>query len=63
VEKLGQWCSIPVTYAGGGKSIQDLDRVKELSNGRVDLTIGSALDIFGGEGVKFEDCVNWNRHQ
>jgi len=63
VEKLGQWCSIPVTYAGGGKSIQDLDRVKELSNGRVDLTIGSALDIFGGGGVKFEDCVNWNRHQ
>ncbi len=63
MEKLGQWCSIPVTYAGGGKSIQDLDRVKELSNGRVDLTIGSALDIFGGEGVKFEDCVNWNRHQ
>lgn len=61
--KLGQWCSIPVTYAGGGKSIQDLDRVKELSNGRVDLTIGSALDIFGGGGVKFEDCVNWNRHQ
>jgi len=52
-----------VTYAGGGKSIQDLDRVKELSNGRVDLTIGSALDIFGGWGVKFEDCVNWNRHQ
>lgn len=63
MEKLGQWCSIPVTYAGGGKSIQDLDRVKELSNGRVDLTIGSALDIFGGGGVKFEDCVNWNRHQ
>jgi len=63
VGKLGQWCSIPVTYAGGGKSIQDLDRVKELSNGRVDLTIGSALDIFGGGGVKFEDCVNWNRHQ
>lgn len=62
MEKLGQWCSIPVTYAGGGKSLEDLDRVKELSNGRVDLTIGSALDIFGGSGVKFEDCVNWNRH-
>lgn len=63
MEKLGQWCSIPVTYAGGGKSIQDLDRVKELSNGRVDLTIGSALDIFGGGCVKFKDCVNWNRQQ
>ncbi len=63
MEKLGQWCSLPVTYAGGGKSLEDLDRVKELSKGRVDLTIGSALDIFGGSGVKFEDCVNWNRHQ
>jgi phosphoribosylformimino-5-aminoimidazole carboxamide ribotide isomerase len=37
--------------------------VKKLSNGRVDLTIGSALDIFGGSGVKFEDCVKWNKEQ
>jgi phosphoribosylformimino-5-aminoimidazole carboxamide ribotide isomerase len=63
VIKLAQWCSIPVTYAGGGRSLQDLDRVKNLSNGRVDLTIGSALDIFGGSGVTFEECVNWNREQ
>lgn len=52
-----------MTYAGGGRSLQDLDRVKNLSNGRVDLTIGSALDIFGGSGVTFEECVNWNREQ
>jgi len=63
VEKLGQWCRIPVTYAGGGKSVEDLDRVKGLSNGRIDLTIGSALDIFGGRGVKFNDCVEWNSQQ
>lgn len=63
VEKLGQWCTIPVTYAGGGKSIDDLERVRELSGGRVDLTIGSALDIFGGKGVLFEDCVAWNSKQ
>lgn len=63
VEKLGQWCSKPVTYAGGGKSIEDLERVKMLSAGRVDLTIGSALDIFGGEAVKFNDCVEWNTRQ
>lgn len=63
MERLGQWCSIPVTYAGGGRSLEDLDKVKILSNGRVDLTIGSALDIFGGSGVKFEDCVDWNKHQ
>jgi phosphoribosylformimino-5-aminoimidazole carboxamide ribotide isomerase len=61
VERLAEWCTIPVTYAGGGKHLTDLDRVKELSQGKVDLTIGSALDIFGGNGVKFEECVEWNK--
>jgi len=42
------------------KSLDDLDTVKSLSNGKVDLTIGSALDIFGGPGVTLEHCVNWN---
>jgi phosphoribosylformimino-5-aminoimidazole carboxamide ribotide isomerase len=63
VSKLADWCSIPVTYAGGGRSLEDLELVKRLSNEKVDLTIGSALDIFGGFGVKFEDCVAWNREQ
>jgi phosphoribosylformimino-5-aminoimidazole carboxamide ribotide isomerase len=63
VSKLAEWCSIPVTYAGGGRSIADLELVKELSKGKVDLTIGSALDIFGGEGVKFEEVVRWNEEQ
>ena len=63
VEKLGEWCTIPVTYAGGGKSYSDLDRVKELSRGRVDLTLGSSLDIFGGKGARFEECVLWNEKQ
>jgi len=63
VEKLAQWCSIPVTYAGGGRNLQDLEHVKNLSDGRVDLTIGSALDVFGGSGVTFEECVQWNKQQ
>lgn len=63
VSKLAQWCTIPVTYAGGGRSIDDLELVKELSHGKVDLTIGSALDIFGGSGVKFDECVRWNARQ
>ena len=62
MEKLGQWCTLPVTYAGGAKSLEDLDKVKQLSQGRVDLTIGSALDIFGG-GVSFENCIGWNKRQ
>lgn len=61
--KLAEWCSIPVTYAGGGRNLEDLDYVKKLSKGRVDLTIGSALDIFGGSGVTFEECIIWNRNQ
>ncbi|TWU73684.1 Enzyme that catalyzes the fourth step in the histidine pathway [Metarhizium rileyi] len=63
VERLAEWCSIPVTYAGGGRNLKDLDLVKRLSGGKIDLTIGSALDCFGGNGVKFDDCVVWNREQ
>lgn len=63
VEKLAKWCSIPVTYAGGGRNLQDLDNVKRLSDGKVDLTIGSALDVFGGSGVTFDECVQWNQKQ
>ena len=63
VRKLSEWCNIPVTYAGGARTLDDLDLVKNRSNGKVDLTIGSALDVFGGTGAKFEDCVRWNeRH-
>ena len=61
VGRLAEWCSIPVTYAGGGSNLTDLERVKELSQGKVDLTIGSALDIFGGSSVKFEECIEWNK--
>lgn len=61
VQLLGEHCSIPVTYAGGARSLQDLQLVDQLSNGKVDLTIGSALDIFGGEGVTLQECIEWNQ--
>jgi len=61
VEKLGGWSPIPVTYAGGANSLADLRLVAELGKGKVDLTIGSALDIFGGNGVRYEDAVAFNR--
>jgi phosphoribosylformimino-5-aminoimidazole carboxamide ribotide isomerase len=41
--------------------LDDLETVARLSLGRVDLTIGSALDIFGGSGVAYADCVAFNR--
>ncbi|KAF7721791.1 Enzyme that catalyzes the fourth step in the histidine pathway [Apophysomyces ossiformis] len=63
VKRLGEWVTIPTTYAGGGRSIEDLALVDQLSQGKVDLTFGSALDIFGGNGVTFEQCVAWNREK
>jgi phosphoribosylformimino-5-aminoimidazole carboxamide ribotide isomerase len=63
VQKLGGWTPIPATYAGGANSISDLEAVTKLGQGKVDLTIGSALDIFGGSGVKYDDCVKFNRRQ
>lgn len=62
VPLLGQHCTIPVTYAGGARSLDDLELVKKLSNGKVDLTIGSALDIFGGTGVTLDECITWNHN-
>jgi phosphoribosylformimino-5-aminoimidazole carboxamide ribotide isomerase len=60
---MGQAATVPVTYAGGARNLSDLERVAELSNNRVDLTIGSALDIFGGQGVNLDACIQWNRTQ
>jgi phosphoribosylformimino-5-aminoimidazole carboxamide ribotide isomerase len=61
VEKLGKWSPIPVTYAGGANSLQDLETTSRLGKGRVDLTIGSALDIFGGTGVRYAEALAFNR--
>ncbi|KAJ2460188.1 Enzyme that catalyzes the fourth step in the histidine pathway [Coemansia sp. RSA 2424] len=63
VEALGRLSPIPVTYAGGASALADLDLVARLSGGAVDLTIGSALDIFGGAQVRFLDCVEWNQRR
>jgi phosphoribosylformimino-5-aminoimidazole carboxamide ribotide isomerase len=43
--------------------LADLELVKLLSKGKIDLTIGSALDIFGGSGVTLDECVQWNADQ
>ena len=63
VEMLGKFSPIPATYAGGASSLADLETVEKLGAGKVDLTIGSALDIFGGSGVKYADCVKFNQRQ
>lgn len=57
---LGAYSPLPVTYAGGVSRLEDLDLVKAIGQDRVDLTIGSALDIFGGK-VPYEDVLEWVR--
>lgn len=59
VELLGKYSPIPVTYAGGASCFSDLETVKALGRNRVDLTIGSALDIFGGK-IAYRDVVDWH---
>ncbi len=58
---LSKHSPIPCTYAGGARALADLEHCKEISNGKIDLTIGSALDLFGGTGVKYDDCVKFNK--
>lgn len=48
VEQLAGWVTIPTTYAGGARSLSDLELFQRLTEGKLDITIGSALDIFGG---------------
>ena len=60
VTLLGESCPIPVAYAGGVKAMADLDLVKDLGAGRVDVTVGSALDIFGGK-MSYQEVVAWHQ--
>ena len=62
VELLGEESPIPCTYAGGAMTMGDLDKVKAIGKGNVDLTIGSALDIFGG-ALAYEAVVSWQRKE
>lgn len=57
-EMLGDWEGIPVTYAGGIGSYSDLDVLKQAGRGKLDFTVGSALDIFGGS-LDFEKICSY----
>ncbi len=56
VRKLGTWNRIPITYAGGVHSYEDLQLIKVLGNNHLNVTIGSALDLFGGS-LKWEEVL------
>jgi len=63
VMRLGMWATrpkvnTPMTYAGGITSLDDLKVIHELGKGKLDFTVGSALDIFGGN-LPYKDVVAW----
>ena len=58
VKLLGVYGKLPITYAGGVSSYEDIKDIKELGNNRLDVTIGSALDLFGGN-LSFEKVLEY----
>ncbi|MCG8471136.1 MAG: phosphoribosylformimino-5-aminoimidazole carboxamide ribotide isomerase [Desulfobacterales bacterium] len=54
VALIGKWGGIPVTYAGGIQSLEDIETIQNLGHGAIDFTVGSALDIFGGQALSYE---------
>jgi phosphoribosylformimino-5-aminoimidazole carboxamide ribotide isomerase len=63
IVKLAAWSPIPVTYAGGVRHIADLRLIRDLGQGRVDATVGSALDIFGGSDMTYREAVQFHQKE
>ncbi|WP_199621569.1 phosphoribosylformimino-5-aminoimidazole carboxamide ribotide isomerase [Paenibacillus alkalitolerans] len=59
--QLAEWTAIPTTYAGGARSLADLERFLSITGGKLDITIGSALDIFGGR-LPYRDVIAFCRY-
>ena len=63
IERLAAWTPLPTTYAGGVRSLADVHLVRELGRNRLDVTVGSALDLFGGSGVAYRELVELDRRE
>ena len=59
VEMLAGVQGIPITYAGGISSLDELERFRRVSGGRLDFTIGSALDLYGGD-IPYAEVKNYS---
>ncbi len=59
VRRLAQWSPLPATYAGGVRDLADLRLISDLGQGRLDVTVGSALDIFGGTTLGYREAVRF----
>ena len=60
IEMLGSWNQIPITYAGGIRSFEDIDKIRRAGNGKIHITVGSALDLYGGN-LPFEQTVAYTQ--
>ena len=60
LKELARWQGVPITYAGGVRNLEDLRRLNEIGGGKIDVTIGSALSLFGGN-LDFEEVVRYCR--
>lgn len=58
VSMLGRWNKIPITYAGGVHSYDDISLLKQLGKNKIHVTIGSALDLFGGN-LDFQKILSY----
>jgi phosphoribosylformimino-5-aminoimidazole carboxamide ribotide isomerase len=60
IRLLAQYATIPITYAGGVSTMQDLELIQDAGQGKLDVTVGSALDIFGGTGLTYKEVVAYH---
>ncbi len=60
IRLLAQYATIPITYAGGVSTMQDLELIQNAGQGKLDVTVGSALDIFGGTGLTYKEVVAYH---
>lgn len=58
VALLAEHAPIPCVYAGGVRSFEDLEKLNQAGNGRIDVTVGSALDLFGGP-LPYRDVISF----
>ncbi len=63
LELLATSVPVPTTYAGGVASFDDLERIRVSGRGAIDVTVGSALDIFGGQGLRYDEVVAYHARQ
>jgi phosphoribosylformimino-5-aminoimidazole carboxamide ribotide isomerase len=61
VKRLADWSPIPTTYAGGVKNIDDMRLICDIGGNRLHATVGSALDIFGGSTMTYEEAVTFHQ--